>query len=527
MKSIETTRHLRDHSDADDGGISCLVSPLLKETEELIASIRSSPPVRKVRGRASNVAGRYPSPKMQLTIQFESQHVELWAIYGMERDDAVLEYYDQPVRIPLRYRARSGHNTTQWHTPDFFVLRSDEASFEEWKPASALDQLSHSMPNRYQQESDGKWRCPPGEAYAQSLGLFYRVRSSAEYHPLYLQNLKFLQDFWAHPVPIAAEQEALVLDALSSYPGISLTELRAAAPSLSLDVVWAMIATDRIFTDLEAALLTQHDRVMLFRNKEECHYASHQQGGTIRLASPAPLVWDGRVFSAETLGDLVTLRPEEGEAITLSKEAFQYLVEKGAVTMVTVATPSPTLPEIREALSHASPKTQQEANERLRQILAYRRGEPITVTPRSVQRWMAAYRRAEAESGCGYLGLLPHVADRGNRTPRIPEASQQLLEAFLKDQYATPVAKRAAAVYRLYRRECEQRGLPPVGERTFYRVRKRFTTEDVISARLGRRAAYAQRPFFWSLDQTTPRHGERPFALAHLEVSPGYAKNRN
>ena len=39
------------------------------ETEELIASIRSSHPVRKVRGRADNVAGRYPSPKMQRSIQ--------------------------------------------------------------------------------------------------------------------------------------------------------------------------------------------------------------------------------------------------------------------------------------------------------------------------------------------------------------------------------------------------------------------------------------------------------------------------
>ena len=495
----------------------CLSLQLPKATEELITSIRSSSPVRKVRGRANNVAGRYPSPKMQLTMQFESQHVELWAIYGMERDDDVLEYYDQPVRLPLRYRAKSGRNTTQWHTPDFFVLRKAAAGFEEWKPAHSLDKVASAMPNRYQQDVDGKWRCNPGEAYAQSLGLFYRVRSSAEYHPLYIQNLKFLQDFWAHPLPQATEQEALVLDALSSYPGISLTELREAQPTLSLDVVWALIATDRIFTDLEAALLTQHDQVMLFRNEEECRHASRHQRGTIRLTAPALLVWDGRVFSAESFGDLITLRPEEGEALTLPKETFQYLVDKGAVTLVTATTPQSSSPEIREALSRASPKTQQEANARLRHILAYQRGEPITVTPRSVQRWMAAYRRAEAESGCGYLGLLSHVAHRGNRTPRIPEASQRLLEDFLKEQYATPTARRAAAVYRLYRRECEQRGLPPVGERTFYRVRKRFTTEEVTSARLGRRAAYAQRPFFWYLDQTTPRHGERPFAIAHLD----------
>ncbi|HEU5377737.1 MAG TPA: hypothetical protein VFV38_20110 [Ktedonobacteraceae bacterium] len=68
------------------------------EAEAAIARIRSSPPARRVRGRASKVSGRYPSMKMGCTIQFESLHVELWAIYAMERDNAVLEYYDQPVR---------------------------------------------------------------------------------------------------------------------------------------------------------------------------------------------------------------------------------------------------------------------------------------------------------------------------------------------------------------------------------------------------------------------------------------------
>jgi len=46
-----------------------------KETEALIAAIRSSPPVRRVTGRAKNVTGRYPSPKMHCSIQFESEYV--------------------------------------------------------------------------------------------------------------------------------------------------------------------------------------------------------------------------------------------------------------------------------------------------------------------------------------------------------------------------------------------------------------------------------------------------------------------
>ena len=126
------------------------------DTEALIASIRSSSPVRRVSGRANNITGRYPSLKMGMSIQFESDCVELWAIYTMERDDDILEFYDQSSRIPLSYRAKSGRKTTQWHTPDFFVLRRESAGWEEWKQASALDTLANEKPARYRGTETGQ-----------------------------------------------------------------------------------------------------------------------------------------------------------------------------------------------------------------------------------------------------------------------------------------------------------------------------------------------------------------------------------
>src|SRR3989454_3851426 len=139
----------------------CQRNKMSPEAEIAIQRIRSCPPSRRVRGRASNVSGRYPSVKMGRSIQFESQHVELWAIYAMERDDDVLEYYDQPTRIQLHYTSRSGRKTSPWHTPDFLVIRRNGASFEEWKPADSLEPLATRMPDRYQCDPRGGWRCPP------------------------------------------------------------------------------------------------------------------------------------------------------------------------------------------------------------------------------------------------------------------------------------------------------------------------------------------------------------------------------
>ena len=70
----------------------------------------SAPPTRtrRVRSSRGNVSGRYPSKKMGVTIQFESHRVELAAIYEMEHDAHVLEYFDQPPSIKLLYDACHG-----------------------------------------------------------------------------------------------------------------------------------------------------------------------------------------------------------------------------------------------------------------------------------------------------------------------------------------------------------------------------------------------------------------------------------
>ena len=67
---------------------------LSDRTLAVIARIRSSEPSRRVGGGRANVTGRYPSKKMGVTIQFESHRVELPAVFELEHDKTVLEYYD-------------------------------------------------------------------------------------------------------------------------------------------------------------------------------------------------------------------------------------------------------------------------------------------------------------------------------------------------------------------------------------------------------------------------------------------------
>ena len=389
----------------------CRSNQISPETEVFIQRIRSSQPVRKVHSGISNICGRYPSMKMGRTIQFESQHVELWGIYEMERDEDVLEYYDQPTRLQLRYRARSGRHTTQWHTPDFFVIRKSGAGFEEWKKASAAEKLIVTMPERYVLRPTGGWQCPPGETAASVYGLSYRVRTDAELHPLYIQNLKFLQDFWIHEYPVASAQEEQILACLSTSPGISVAQLLDALSDVPVDVIWALLTHNRMFTNLSAASLMQWDQVMLYLSVEEAEQDARQ---IARLAPSLPLFlcicFDGRLWEGEKQGETVLLRPEVGAPLTLPVHILQHLLATGQAMEATDATPSALTQEAREILLRAGPTQLQTANRRLSTMLAYVNGEPIPVTARSVQKWLKAFRQAESTYGCGYLGLLDKSA---------------------------------------------------------------------------------------------------------------------
>ncbi len=243
------------------------------------------------------------------------------------------------------------------------MLRRESAGWEEWKPAGSLDRLSENQPAHYQQAGTGQWHCPPGEAYAEQLGLIYRLRSSAEFHPLALQNLKFLQDFWAHEVSPQPEQEALALAHIQAHPGIPLSEFLATYPDLPVDVIWVLLSTCRVFTDLSATLLMRHERVTLYAEERQVPKVHQDQSAHLSTSLPdAPVAWDGRLWRIEGWGELVHLRPEVGEPLAMSQTEFEHLKQEGSLWVVGAASPSPMTPEVRELLTQASSQAQQAAN---------------------------------------------------------------------------------------------------------------------------------------------------------------------
>jgi putative transposase len=472
---------------------------------------------------------------MSVSIQFESHTVELWAIYTMEYDPDVLEFFDQPTQLELAYPGPSGRLTKALHTPDFLVLRKDGASFEEWKPKNRLLELMVTHPGRYGRDENGTWRCPPGEAAAESIGLSYRVRSSAELHPGYIRNLIFLEDyFFECMVPHAALVH--ILEAVEATPGITLSALREQIEHLHVDHVYALIARNRLYVDLYTSWLKDQSRLPLYldrptaeahallRNSRSNAPFGHPDGvNPTTLSANASLDWDGKRWTLLNLGKTTTtLLPEEGILIQLETPVFLHLVDSNAIQVkdTSQSVAMALSAEVHQLLIEAGDEALEVANERYQLMEAYqsKQREVYAGTPtRTIRDWLAHFRDAEAAYGCGYVGLLPKTAARGNRNPKADEASRRFLDEAVTQFYARPKQQKKRDVFLLYQRTCLEQNIQPVSERSFYRHLKKVSGPALTEKRKGARAAYQESTWYWELERTTPRHGDRPWEIAHID----------
>jgi putative transposase len=503
-----------------------------EKTQLLVEGIRSSGPSRAVGSGKSNVRGRYPSRKMGVTIQFESHRNELPAIFELEHDLDVIEYYDQPLSITIEYQGMNKRWIRVLHTPDFFVIRERAAGWEECKTEEELLSLSERNPNRYRKDEDGVWRCPPGEAYATPLGFYYRLRTSAEINWTFQRNIQFLEDYFRIDAPVVAQaaREAVTM-IIASEPNITLDQLyKSAEGKANRDDIHMMIAHREIFVALSAAPLPEPDLVRVFPDEETSvayrnlidavHDSAAHKLRHVDLSKSERVLWGNRSWTIlNTNEETVGLLGDGNEFREVPRTVFEELVKKGKITGLQDGNTTLFSAEAMERFRRANSQAYREANRRADFVQARLSGDQVDkeiVGERTIRRWVSSFRAAESRWGCGYLGLLP-VPRSGNRKGRLPFATVALLDKFIDEDYETIKHKRKYEVYAAYLRACDKAGLIAASYKTFCATAKRRSRYQQTLQREGKRAAYRDKPFCWYLDQTTPRHGDRPFEIVHID----------
>jgi transposase InsO family protein len=494
---------------------------------QVIHTVRNSPPTRRVKSGAANVSCRYASRKMGMIIQAESHKNELPALVTWDTDNVTHEIYDQPPKVKLRYRAINGRYVNHMATPDFFLLQDEFTGWVECKTEEWLQSRAVEGSELYVQDVKGNWRCPPGEQYAAELGLEFRVRSSAETNWNRCRNIEFLSDYMDERCPPAKQDGIdIIRKAMEAQAWIKIKALIDSG--CDTDVIYKMVADELLYADLDQDLLAEPERTMLFRDRPSAEaYRIHLDSKRlpaisalrkVQLVAGQSLIWDGNPWRILNVGSEDVFMEDSNKVIScLPKTVMEQMVKDGIITGLP-ENESTLSSDAEEIIRHAGPKDFEHALYRFRCLFPEKsHGDVPQASKRAKCNWRGLYRKSEQIFGNGFLGLLPKINMRGNRERKIDELVIQIMNQVIDDYYAKPGAKSLVVCWGEACVQCKEKGLPPPSERTFRNEIKRRSVNAMVVARDGEKAAYAKSEFFWCLERTTPRHGDRPFEIGHID----------
>ena len=211
---------------------------------------------------------------------------------------------------------------------------------------------------------------------------------------------------------------------VAASPGMPLADLLAETTrhGLTGDCIYAAIVTGQIYVNLSAAPLAEPERARVYF--DESNARLYQDTGRHAASTPPPtpphfsagsaLNWDGKTWEVVNQGKSQTwLKDDAGSVISLSEQTLSNLLAQGSAQVVAVPSvaSAPGGETAEELLARASAADLAEANRRYALLSAYRAGgwnSEMGVSARTLRRWEAGARQAEAIYQCGFIGLLPH-----------------------------------------------------------------------------------------------------------------------
>jgi putative transposase len=230
-------------------------------------------------------------------------------------------------------------------------------------------------------------------------------------------------------------------------------------------------------------------------------------------------MWDDRAWKVVNVGNtMVSLLGESGSLVELPQAVVESLVKEGRIVLPVADREGREYPDL---LLRATEDDLKVANRRADVVRRHLSGAPPTdgerISARTLRRWVSRYRAAEFQWGTGYVGLLPQTSKRGNYTRRLQEESLRLMNEIIESEYESVKQKSRIACWAILKETCKQQSVPTPSYTCFCSaVRNRNRFKQTLK-RQGPRAAYQHGPFHMELDLKTPRHGDRPFEICHLD----------
>ncbi len=491
-------------------------------------------PSREVQGRSGNNTFTFFSRKTKATLKLESRSGEHALAVQLDHDPKVVVFFAQPPKVsPDVFHEDGSRATTKPYTPDYLVIYEDRVVVIETKDTVKLLEKSRKNPYQFFRDTGGTWHHRAAEAYFDSLGIEFRLISTADLSPILVGNLRFLEDYMdACQLPMTQAEVDAVQGPVHEHGYVLIDQLLAGG--VPVEHVYRAIVEQHVYFDLEHDNLASPDSVRLCANRatrEVLGFVDAQAlkppppiPGTLHLRSGSRLTIYGQDYTVDLEGERdVRLVNKYGQVEVRQLQEIQLLLEQGAVT--------------GEALRNSADPhqlanyTEAEIEKGRRKLEAVERG----VSPEFSDRSISRFRRLIAGVS-GRIEQLLRLMDRnrskGNREPRVSDVNLNLIERAVEEGYNTAKQQNKKGAFAKYLGMCdglapdgtkspeglprEESGAPvrPVSYQTFCRY-----CDDLkdIQKREGRRAAYQRRSIVTSLDTAYPTHGVRPHEVCEMD----------
>jgi putative transposase len=499
-----------------------------------ILRVRKLSPSKNVMGNKKSITISYPSQMMGYAVQAQAKTTEFPEILLREYDPDTFENHPQPPAIKLpAYLSLNGRKVSPFHTSDFFQLRKYGAGWVECKLEADLELLAQEQPGRYQFDEELKiWRCPPGEALAHPLGLFYEIRSEASFNWTFIRNVRFFEDYLRiERTPV----NELIKQDLQQYvkkdEGCSLIELFLDFQKISSDDVYALIAAGDIYIDMDKELILEPDKTILYSSFEiaQIYVQNHQvhqsrpNAEKIHIHIGGRLIWKNTVYTVINIDEgMYYLSTDKGDIFPIKEDSLFTLIAQDKIIDINPSSDNEKEDRISEILAHADKKALIEAYNRYQAIKPILRGEKrisqCEQPERTLRDWIRRYKDAEIVLGRGYFGLFDKYYLCGNYEPKLPPDVLKITQAYA-DSYSSSENLSKKLVYGALLNELEKEGLPSPSIKTFNNKINLTPEHEQVAAREGERAAYPLIPKYEYLSYGIPKHGDTFLEFGHSDHS--------
>jgi len=487
---------------------------------------RSRLPSTLPNGRFSYTV-RFPCTLTDEILVLQSRDFEFACLLTLLADPNVAYIIAQPATLELDHpRVRE-----KFYSPDFLVFWKDGSrpTLIETKPLTQLATLVAKHPDRYISDGPKSFDLPLVRKKADELGFDVRVIHEGYFTEYFVRNALLLEPYrqWNIAPAATEEEKKAIKDQIADQPGIKFADVSHDSSERRADLIHHMLATGEIFAHLSEESLMNQNRVSLFttRVRERALAVFHSKNPPAGDLVCPYVLFDGLKFTmrgkdytiVQSAGEVITVRNSKQQESRFPIETFLAMLPE-----VDVFHNAEFTAEVR--MSQASDRDLAEMlrrHEVIRPWVAPVPGEkkPKASDDRSIQRYLSAYRLAEATYKNGFLGLLPRTSERGSSVPDYPAETVALMNRVIRQRYLRTNPRptivevhgyfsrlmgrlRMGKVpsYRTFAKECEQWDAQYVAHRRWgHRVAKQLTAPSAARSPLG-----------------IP-HGERPFTVGHCD----------